>query len=442
MNSPISRATFISLLTTTTVVETGRGLAQSLPIRANLDSTIICATSKTTSIRSGLKGFPVVEPHVSAHPSNNDHLLIAAMVVTDIENAYESSRLSSFVSLDGGQSWTETAHDWWGYDPWTAILRDGTTVMTWIGTPGEFQGQYPIRFFSSPDGGLTWSDQIQTLPGGHDGTKVVGFEEEFYFTTVHFRGHGADVVLYHNDGAGLFEEMARIPNEGRRLNFCEPAMLTDGTVIVPVAHGGSAWVHAYDPLTEELSAADSVTQNSGGARGYLHLTADTNEESAFTDRLYFVRAVGGAAGRGIWLNQSQDRGLTWHPDRRIDLFAGARPSEALVPSATVNRQGVLGVSWVDRHNTGNGNDVYFTASCDGGQSFSEPVRVTRVSSDPRTEGNGDVANKFPGGGHYLGIAARLDGSFQLVWSDSRSGRFELQTSQVKVKRLAKQAATD
>ena len=76
--------------------------------------------------------------------------------------------------------------------------------------------------------------------------------------------------------------------------------------------------------------------------------------------------------------------------------------------------------------------MYFTVSLDGGLSFQRPVRVTKKTTDPKTEGSGDVANKFPGGGHYLGITTKVDGSFQLVWSDSRSGIFELQTCNITV----------
>jgi hypothetical protein len=60
------------------------------------------------------------------------------------------------------------------------------------------------------------------------------------------------------------------------------------------------------------------------------------------------------------------------------------------------------------------------------------VRLSSVSSDSRTPGNADVANKFPGGGHYLGLAARADGRFQAVWSDSRNGVFALQTCTIGV----------
>ncbi len=79
-----------------------------------LDKKNNIVVGKNIAIKSQFVGLPVVEPHISAHPSDNNFLLAAAMIVTDKNNPYQSCRLSSFVSQDGGATWKETAHDWWG----------------------------------------------------------------------------------------------------------------------------------------------------------------------------------------------------------------------------------------------------------------------------------------------------------------------------------------
>ena len=249
---------------------------QTTDQKAMLDVRNSVRIGPTTTIQSRFKGLPLVEPHVSAHPSNNNHLLVAAMVVTDINNPYQSCRLSSFVSSDGGYSWKETTHDMWGYDPWTAILSDGKTVMSWLGTPQSFKHQFPLQIFNSADGAITWEKDFQTITGdghGHDGTKVVALGNEFYCTTVRFNNAmGADVVLLRKEGSGSFEEVAKIDGKGKRLNFCEPVILTDGTVVVPASDfQKKIWVQLYNHTTGNLSDPYNFSFQPGGAKGYMRL---------------------------------------------------------------------------------------------------------------------------------------------------------------------------
>lgn len=417
------------------------GKAQGPTQYAALDPTGSIRVGRNIPINSQFKGLPLVEPSLAAHPHRANHLLAAAMVVTDVNRPYESCRLSSFLSEDGGETWQETAHDYWGYDPWVTILPSGAAAMSWLGTPGAFTHRFPLQVFSSADGGKAWEPgKAQVFNGhghGHDGTKLAGLGDKMYLTTVRFNADmGADVVLYGATGQGPFTELAAIPGGGRRLNFCEPALLSDGTVVLPTVHpGGSIRAHIYRPGSGLDSESGIISRNPKLGRGYSRMAADTGRQSPFRDRLYFVRAVAeGRGSLGVWLNYSTDRGNSWSEEKRIDLFEGHPASKANVASVAVNNRGIVGISWVDGQHSEDQRayDVYFSISRDGGASFQRPVRVTDRSSDPRTPGNADVANKFIGGGHYLGISARQDGSFQLLWSDSRSGIFGLQTCRIQV----------
>lgn len=416
------------------------GFAQNTLEFAQLDTSKNAFPGENIAIPSQFKTYPLVEPTIASHPSDNNHLLAAAMVVTNKNNPYESCRLSSFVSKDGGQTWKETAHDYWGYDPWVALLPNGKAALSWLGTPKSFRGQFPMVVFASDDGGENWDSNVQVFQGlghGHDGTKLVGSKDAFYLTTVRFNANmGADVVLYESISNRGFREVGAIEGQGRRLNFCEPAILTNGTVVVPTMHGqGKIWVNVYHPETKKMSESYVVSNNPKLGRGYARMASDVGAKSKFTDRIYFVRAVAdGSSSQGVWLNYSKDEGKTWTPEKRIDLFDKGRPSKANVASVAVNANGVVGISWMDGQHSDDQKsyDIYFSISKDGGERFQRPVRVSEVSSNPRTEANGDVANKFIGGGHYLGLTAKPDGSFQLIWSDSRSGMFQLQTCNVKI----------
>ena len=408
---------------------------------AELDIGKNLLVGRNISIHTQFETFPLVEPTICAHPTDAHQVVAAAMIVTDIQRPYESCRLSSFFSGDGGLTWEETPHDYWGYDPWLSVLENDQTTLSWLGTSGSFQHQFPLVLLSSKNAGKNWDRQVQSFQGnghGHDGTKLIGAKDRFYLTTVRFnQDMSADVVLFESNSGNPFQEAAVVRGNGRRLNFCEPAVLSTGDVVIPTLHNrGKITAHIFSPDSQRMAGPYVVSANPKLGRGYARMAADTYAESTFIDRLYFVRAVAdGGSSQGVWLNVSTDQGLTWSKEKRIDLFKEQRVSKANVPSLAVNHTGIVGVSWVDAHSTSKTRDydIYFTSSQDGGKSFQRPVRVTEQASDPRTENNGDVANKFIGGGHYLGITAKANGHFQLIWSDSRTGTFALYTSSIEVK---------
>ena len=162
----------------------------------------------------------------------------------------------------------------------------------------------------------------------------------------------------------------------------------------------------------------------------MRLVSDSSPTSPFSGRVYFTRAAAGSQS-GIWINYSSDEGLSWSKDIRVDQNES---DKAMVAAIAINTHGWVGISWVDRTDTKNpqSNHLYFTLSRDGGNTFSDSIRITREGSSPNTSQNGLTAKRFPGGGHYMNIAAKPDGSFQLIWSDSRRGVFSLYTCNISV----------
>jgi hypothetical protein len=71
------------------------------------------------------------------------------------------------------------------------------------------------------------------------------------------------------------------------------------------------------------------------------------------------------------------------------------------------------------------------------QAMSHHTHEHRLSALIKTEWSalrGTTALRFPAGGEYMGLDAAPDGSFQLLWSDARSGVYQLRTATVRVKR--------
>ena len=110
------------------------------------------------------------------------------------------------------------------------------------------------------------------------------------------------------------------------------------------------------------------------------------------------------------------------------------------PAIAVNGGGVVAIAWYDARNdrsTIKGNfrcqEVFFSASLDGGVTFLPEVRVSTKPTCPASPRNVDTALRFPAGGEYMGLAAAPDGSFRLLWSDSRREIYRLYTATVSVR---------
>lgn len=395
---------------------------------------------------------PVVEPHLAAHPTRANRLLVAAMSVTDPHQPFESSRLVTFASDDGGSSWSATEHDAWGYDPWALIEPDGKAIVSWLGESGKFRGSTPILLRHSPDAGASWS-ATSGIPGAFDGGKLTRDPRSgaLFLAAASFED---EMAIYVNRAAPgqPFTTPRSIAQEGNHVRIGQVAVTKDGTVAV-LGHAGdeasgirhsSLWIHRSTDGGATFSSPIRVSRRVGSRKGYAHLVADTGS-GPFAGRLYVVRASGGAeSAGGIWLNRSVDDGLSWSRDVRVDVGAAHDSALAMLPAVVVRDDGVIAVSWISRDASPQGwtsNRVFLALSRDGGHRFSRPVEISEVAADPRTPGNARTAIEMPGGGHYMGIAARADGVFQLVWSDSRNGVFELFTATARLTRSGDSAPT-
>ena len=105
----------------------------------------------------------------------------------------------------------------------------------------------------------------------------------------------------------------------------------------------------------------------------------------------------------------------------------------------VNKDGIVGVVWYDGRNDPSPikgsfrcQDIYFTASLDGGETFLPEVKVSTKRSCPVSPQNVQTALRFPAGGEYIGMSATPDGSFRILWSDNRAGTYQLRFATTKV----------
>jgi hypothetical protein len=155
------------------------------------------------------------------------------------------------------------------------------------------------------------------------------------------------------------------------------------------------------------------------------------------------------------LSYSTDKGKKWSKPRRInDDPAMVSPDgtitsrDATMPTLAVNKDGVVGIMWYDRRDRANnlGYDVRFSASFDGGDTWTPSVRVSETPYDPeksdplplmRMPGGGASAtlaiSSFQyGGGHTAGLAADAGGTFHPLWIGNSTGTPQLWSAPVMV----------
>jgi PKD repeat protein len=117
-------------------------------------------------------------------------------------------------------------------------------------------------------------------------------------------------------------------------------------------------------------------------------------------------------GSDIYFTKSTDQGKTFESDVRVIDETGY--VNQTHPSIAVDNNGNINVAWGDLRNQGNGTDIYFARSTDGGKTFGSNVKVNDVMRPP-SEG-------------YTDIAVNSLGDIYVVWADMRNGYLDVYLS--------------
>jgi hypothetical protein len=409
---------------------------------------------------SGDPSTPYVEQMLAVNPVNPANLVGVSLRVDSA-----STITVAVVSHDRGRTWHESPLPACGVDPWVAFRPSGEVLVSCLanGQPD------PVLLIRSADEGQTWQAPV-TLP--LDGrsydhpTMVVDTTSGSRSGTVYLiaaqsvrspSGRAslvAPAVVRSSDGGRTLSSPARVRATNLWANILSPVILPDGSLgfgffdyavdersadrgVVELKAPRVWWVRSGDGGTtfsmpylvteiEEVSRSGYVVADAsnGPFRGQLYVVTDD-----FRD------------GGGVFVFRSVDQGETWSRATRASRADAARQVRR-IPTAAVNRRGTLVVAWFDPQ-----EDVGPTcwrlvasASVDGGTSFLPPVPVAEVASCndrpgnvvPRARESFDVAGRWPAGGDYFGLAANPDGTFRVLWSDSRTGVFQLWTASIDV----------
>jgi hypothetical protein len=417
--------------------------------RTFLVGIAIAAATQTAAIDVGEERLvtvgdldaPIVEPHLSINPKNPDNLIAAAMV-SRTDGSYRVIGLSS---QDAGRTWDN--QDFGvreGGDAWTAFLPDGTAVVAFLAGPDA-----ELQVFRSSDGGRRWSGKPVVVAQGQDHPTLLVDRNGSLYTISSGSARGASgkttrnaiVVARSTDGGVTFAKPVRVVASNLSYEAHNPALLADGTLLIPFGdhrRPGSRrrletprdWLLVSTDQGKTFSEPMLISESCDGRGVWSSL-------AVFRDRIYHVCSA--EEFNGIQLRSSEDRGETWSQPIRVD-----RPGDIAVqtrtPAIAVNSDGVVAVAWYDARNdrsTIKGNfrcqEVFVSASLDGGTTFLPEVKVSTKPTCPAGPRNVATALRFPAGGEYMGLAAASDGSFRLLWSDSRTDMYRLYTATVSVR---------
>lgn len=425
-------------------------MALQIVLTSSLYGQVIHVGEKTL-VSVGLNQRPIVEPHVTVHPTKHDHLLGAVIVsfaATSREEQLANQSCAVLLSEDGAKTWAR--HDFpitECYDPWIAITTGGAAVFVAEGKLRAVpQGPSELLVFHSPDGGQTWGDVPLTLGRGHDHPMVVvasnSEARQDWVYVVSSQQIRADngmrrysvFVARSRDAGKTFDAPVRVVPNNLIIKAETPAVLSDATLIVPFVEAGHARVSVIDRLGWILRSVDGgytfsmplfVTEVCGQPPTFSlsTLVADTSA-GPFNDRLYFICNKRG--GGAVIATSSDDRGENWSGPTRVHLAPEDTSVMRQVRGAAVNSRGVLGVVWTDRVGPDlDCYEVHFGASIDGGRTFVPEQMILDEPSCPSQSANGLTVRSWPTGGDYYGLDVSPEGKFFLVWAEARRGLFQI-----------------
>lgn len=428
------------------------GLVDCLAVTTAASQTPEIRFTATAHVSAARETLPHVEPHVAQDPTNPANVLAVSMVYHESGTV---ARPGVYRSVDGGVTWraANLAESVTAIDPWVEFDRDGAAYFVHL----------PGRIHASPDGGDRW-EPPEDLPIGHRGPldfpKVVADRRpgpqggRVYVVSASTERDPAGlsigpVVVFRSAPGGAFERAARIlPAYISYQITTAPVVLPDGRLSVgfsELSHAGELlppgriWITRSEDAGSSFDPPSLVMADGGGN---VSMAVDRSG-GPFDGRLYLAWLR--LEDWNLYLTYSDDAGLTWSDPVVINDASYRRLTAPIHPALAVNNEGVLGILWPDFREDEDQRcyAVYFAYSADGGEHVSGNMAVPDTRNCPDRPGANQMAvdrpngrrivERYIAGGDYYGLIGRSDGGFLAVWSDARTGIFQLWSTTIEVR---------
>ncbi len=427
------------------------------------------------------------EPCVAVDPTNPDHLLMAL-------DDYNFNGDAIYVSLDGGAAWEGPIamkvlmRDEWGGNPALAFSRSGDAYFAqmsigyrWVTVANlalvAEVASIAVYKSTREERGFTWSDPIaaavglphsiplqKTLnvtfldrpwiavgpdPGDPDRDNIYVTYTEFVETYPILEEYpylGAPLVsitiklIRSTDGGATFSDPVAVSPTYTYLVGEEYRRIVQGSQSF-VAPDGKLYVAFYDALDDGpwkgLFAPTITWSTDGGLSFSKPVAIDYVSEIDYFVPPTFFRAWPSMSPRiavdqegsvytvfvanpigpddsDVYFSASYDGGRTWSKHKRINDDLTTR--DQFFPSIGVSRNGTIHLSFGDKRD--DPADVryhmYYTKSSDGGETWMQNARITDYPSNP----NYGIPAFL---GDFFSMAVS-EGDVHIAWTDTRLGR--------------------
>jgi hypothetical protein len=399
---------------------------------------------------------PVDNNVIAVNPKNTKQLLSAGDDFTC------DSLVGGYTSNDSGATWSPFCMTLFAGaeglgQPTVAYDRLNRAYLAGL----QIRNQHSVVVLQrSPNNGTSWSGPRQVVGavlGGDadspffaiDTTATSPFVNSIYLSSTQFDAAGNVRIFVTNshDGGATYKTVAVSSKQltPKTAQFSTLAVGRDGTVYAawlqcPGAGTGGACAGGFGTMMFAKSGDGGAIWSAPKAMTTIKLAPDTcgctfygmlpnttapvsnfpaiavdNSTAANSSRLYVSLYSWTGTQMRVGFVTSGDGGTSWSAFKRISSVTSVR--DQFFPWISVNLSGLVGVSWMDRRNdTANLTYEAFAAfSSDGGVTFSAPVNLSTVASDPVLDG---FSGSFLGDQTGNAWAAR---TFLVVYPDTRSG---------------------
>jgi hypothetical protein len=317
----------------------------------------IIGQSGTVFLNSG------VEPDFAVDPTNPHH--IVGIWQQDRWSNGGARGIMTAVTFDGGLTWRETplpgatvnsgGVTLRASDPWVSISVNGTVYASCLtlNDPGVQPAPHAVLVNRSTDGGISWSSPTAVITNTNN--SLINDKDSMIADPTN--GNFAYVVWdrLNNNNA--------IPTEG-----------PGPTLFSETANGGLTWsapVDIFDPPGgQTIDNQVVVLPNGTLVDMYVHINYANNAQT-----IEIIKSTNkGASWTGPTIIAAIASVDTFDPNNGQPIRSGDG-----IPDITVDlRSGALYMVWQDSRFSGAHDDIAFSQSTDGGQTWTAPVKLNET----------------------------------------------------------------